>query len=165
MYWPADGVCDGAAWPLSGLTLTRKSTPASAEPLEMPLLLWFLELMVTSVKRPMTAEGLMTNTLPLPLLVLIPALALPMQSPCDAGSWQVPVPVPPVGLLQVAPELLPKSLKQSASVVHEKATPAVEDTEHCCPPVMEPLLISTHPGASECVSGSIRETTTALGVG
>ena len=106
-YCPAEGTSEGAAWPLSGVTVTLKSTPASAELLEMPVELWFLELIVTSVRRPMTAEGRITNTLPLPLLVFRPAFALPMQVPDDAGSWHVPVLVPPVGLLQVAPELLP----------------------------------------------------------
>jgi hypothetical protein len=55
------------------VTVTRKSIPASAE--LFTLLPDCLELTVTSVRRPITAEGRMSNTLPLPLLVFIPAEA------------------------------------------------------------------------------------------
>ena len=105
----------GACWPLCGATVTLKSTPASAELLTEPVAeLTCFELTVTSVRRPTTAEGLTTNTLPLPLDVLIPAIAFPMQ-----------VPVCPVHVL-----LPPASIVQS--------------TWHCTPPVMLPLLSSTH---------------------
>src|SRR5437667_11034519 len=70
----------GSDWPLSGATVTLKSTPASAELLTEPVVEpSCFELTVTSVRRPTTAEGLTTNTLPLPLDVLIPAFAFPMQ--------------------------------------------------------------------------------------
>src|SRR5215472_17563037 len=73
------GITTGLPGPV---TLTVKSTPASAELLTPPTVLPFCcEFTVTSVRRPTTAEGLTTNTLPLPLLVLIPATALPMHSP------------------------------------------------------------------------------------
>src|SRR5260370_13893440 len=68
------------------VTDTEKFTPASAE------LLWMscFEFRVTSVRRPMTAEGLITNTLPLPLDVLMPATALPMHWPVCAVQLLVP---------------------------------------------------------------------------
>ena len=89
------------SWFPCGETDTWKSIPASAELLVEPLVVICLELTVTSVSSPITAEGLMTNTLPLPLLVLIPAFALPIQPVrLFAGREQVPE-------LQVDPELLP----------------------------------------------------------
>src|SRR6266852_6710546 len=68
----------GWGWPDSGLTVTAKSTPASAELVPMSMLLFFPT--VTSVRRPITAEGLTTNTLPLPLFVFIPACRPPMHA-------------------------------------------------------------------------------------
>src|SRR5215469_764684 len=82
----------GITWGLPGpVTDTVKSTPASAELLTPPVVapFWF-ELTVTSVSRPTTAEGLTTKTLPLPLLVLIPATALPMHSPLAVVHELVP---------------------------------------------------------------------------
>lgn len=66
--------------------LTEKSTPAKAELLAVVC----FELMVTSVSRPMTAEGLTTKTLPFPLFVLIATLVLPMHD-ADAVPEQMPV--------------------------------------------------------------------------
>src|SRR5258708_40290821 len=69
------GVMLGAGAPGGGVTFTSKSTPANAELL--PILTVLLFCTLTSVRRPITAEGLMTNTLPAPLLVFIPALRVP----------------------------------------------------------------------------------------
>jgi hypothetical protein len=44
---------------------------------------------LTSVKRPITADGLTRNTLPLPLLVFIPALKLPVHPPVHTPPVQV----------------------------------------------------------------------------
>ena len=112
----------GTGWPLLGRTDTAKSTPASAELVPVLLVLFFDT--VTSVKRPTTAEGLITNTLPLPLLVFIPVVTLPMQVqgvlglPFASTPPQTPVPVGEKAILLA----------------------------HCCPPVMVPvlLLFSTH---------------------
>src|SRR2546428_10994950 len=111
-------------WAGAGLTSTLKSTPASAElvPTEARLVL----VRLTSVRRPITADGRMTNTLPAPLLVLMPALnppahkRLPWPSPAQLTvpvvgsrgqfSSQIcpPVIVPPAFRTQwVAPPLLP----------------------------------------------------------
>jgi hypothetical protein len=49
-------------------TVTLKSTPANAE---LVAVVPCFELTVTSVRSPITADGLTTNTLPVPLLVLI----------------------------------------------------------------------------------------------
>src|SRR5215510_11445762 len=59
----------------AGLTATLKSTPASAElvPMDPALLL----LRLTSVRRPITADGRMTNTLPFPLFWAKAALLAP----------------------------------------------------------------------------------------
>src|SRR5262249_18781354 len=74
------------------VTDTEKFTPARAELLTAPLPLPdCFELTVTSVRRPMTAEGLTTNTLPFPLEVLIPATAMP--APCRDGARQVLLPL------------------------------------------------------------------------
>src|SRR5262249_1759097 len=111
-------------WAGAGLTVTLKSTPASAElvPAEEEV---FLELRLTSVRRPITADGRMTNTLPLPLLVLMPTpnppthKPLPWPSPVHwtvpSGwrvqfSWQIcpPVMLPLASITQwVVPPLLP----------------------------------------------------------
>src|SRR5215467_13624105 len=110
-------------WAGAGLTSTLKSTPASAElvPTEVVLVLARL----TSVRRPITADGRMTNTLPLPLLVLMPTLnppthrslpwPLPVHATVPSGwrvqfSWQIcpPVMLPPAFRTQwVVPPLLP----------------------------------------------------------
>src|SRR5207244_1890177 len=58
-------------WPLNGVTVTWKSTPACEE-VEAEAC---FELMVAFVRRPTTADGLTTNTLPLPLDVLIVVLS------------------------------------------------------------------------------------------
>src|SRR5215472_8669559 len=84
-------------WAGAGLTVMLKSTPASAEllPAEAEV---FLELRLTSVRRPITADGRMTNTLPLPLLVLMPTpnppthKLLPWPAPVHAtvpSGWRV----------------------------------------------------------------------------
>src|SRR5215470_15130478 len=111
-------------WAGAGLTVMLKSTPASAEllPAEAEV---FLLLRLTSVRRPTTADGRMTNTLPLPLLVLMPTPNPPMHKPLPwpspvhttepSGwsvqvSWQVcpPVMLPLVSRTQwVEPPLLP----------------------------------------------------------
>src|SRR5215467_2573822 len=90
----------------AGLTSTLKSTPASAELVPMSATLFLARL--TSVRRPTTADGRMTNTLPLPLLVLMPAAKppahklLPLPSPRHAivpsglrvqFCWQICPPV------------------------------------------------------------------------
>src|SRR5215510_4201575 len=67
-----------AAPPFGSVTFTSKSTPASAE--LVPTLMVAFLCTVTSVRRPITAEGRMTNTFPAPLFVLIPAERLPAQS-------------------------------------------------------------------------------------
>jgi hypothetical protein len=76
---------------------------------------------VTSVRRPITAEGLTTNTLPLPLLVLIPAERLPAHAPFRTTP-HIPVVPPLTGKMQVWPGVV-----QLALLVHE-----------------EPLVLSTH---------------------
>src|SRR5216684_133379 len=67
-----------ARLPLGSVAFTSKSTPAYAE--LVPTLMVEFFCTVTSVRRPITAEGSTTNTFPLPLLVLIPALRVPAQS-------------------------------------------------------------------------------------
>src|SRR5437867_1003526 len=105
----------GAAWPEFGETVTLKFTPASAELLTPPRAdPACFELTVTSVRRPITAEGLTTNTLPLPLDVLIPAARCPTQ-------------VPVVGVHVLTPE---------ASIL--------QLITHCSPPEILPLLLSVH---------------------
>src|SRR5437773_11763451 len=71
-------------WAGAGLTSTLKSTPASAElvPTEARLVL----VRLTSVRRPITADGRMTNTLPAPLLVLMPTLNPPTHKPLPCPS-------------------------------------------------------------------------------
>src|SRR5215831_506200 len=86
---------------------TEKSTPAIAELVPTEIVAFFCRL--TSVRRPITAEGLTTNTLPLPLFVLMALLRLPTQPPvhtpllqdCPVAQsasveqvlWQTPNPV------------------------------------------------------------------------
>src|ERR1043166_6452671 len=107
-------------WAGAGLTSTLKSTPASAElvPTEARLVL----VRLTSVRRPITADGRMTNTLPAPLLVLMPTLnppthvpSTPVHATVPSGwrvqlFWQISPPwmLPPDCRTQwVAPPLLP----------------------------------------------------------
>lgn len=83
------GVRVGLAPPPTGVTATDTSTPASAELDPMNVLVpaaLCLPPMVASVRRPITAEGLMTNTFPLPPDVFIPAEKPPMH----ALSWVSP---------------------------------------------------------------------------
>src|SRR5437879_12881825 len=68
----------------AGLIETLKSTPASAELVPMSVVLLFCRL--TSVRRPTTAEGRKTNTLPLPLFVLIPTENPPTHKPLPLPS-------------------------------------------------------------------------------
>jgi hypothetical protein len=76
-----------AVLPLDALGMvTEKSTPANAELLAVVC----FELTVTSVRRPITADGLTTNTLPFPLFVFIATLVLPMHD-ADAVPEQMPV--------------------------------------------------------------------------
>lgn len=86
----------------------------------------------------MTAETLATNTLPLPLLVLIPAATLPMHPAVPVfGSVQKPP-------TQVAPELLPRNAVQSELAVHAKVL-APPDTEQLdAPPLITPFESRTH---------------------
>src|SRR5713226_5424255 len=99
-------------------TVTLKPTPAAPHHLTAPAPLpACFELTVTSVSRPITAEGLMTKMLPAPLDVLIPATACPLQVP--VGVLHVKV---PSGLIvQLSwhcspPEILPLlSITQAAS--------------------------------------------------
>src|ERR1019366_4790238 len=76
----------GTTVPFGPVTVTLKSTPASAELLATVC----FELTVTSVSRPITAEGLMTKMLPAPLDVLIPATACPLQVPLGVLHVLVP---------------------------------------------------------------------------
>jgi hypothetical protein len=74
------------------------------------------ELTVTSVRRPITAEGLITNTLPLPLEVLIPATATPAHCP-DCG---VHVLLPRASIVQLdwqvyPPEMVPPEFRVHAT--------------------------------------------------
>src|SRR5262252_2417638 len=101
-------------WAGAGLTATLKSTPASAELVPAEAVM-FLLLRLTSVRRPTTADGRMTNTLPLPLLVLIPAAMLPTHK-------SLPLPFPEHTTLPV------ESRVQLFSQI--------------CPPVMLPLELS-----------------------
>src|SRR2546426_11818113 len=97
------------------------STPANAELVPMLTELFFPTL--TSVRRPMTAEGLMTKALPLPLLVFIPALRVPMHNPLPTTP-HVPE-VAPFGITQVSGAV------QLLSDVHEP--PAVPLTHTPAP--------------------------------
>src|SRR5215510_3418428 len=92
----------------AGFTSTLKSTPASAELVPMDPVLFLVRL--TSVRRPITADGRMTNTLPLPLLVLMPAARLPTHKPLPWPSpehatvpsgWRVQL------LSQICPPVMP----------------------------------------------------------
>src|SRR6266853_4023031 len=81
----------GTFVPFAPVTVTLKSTPASAELLTAPVLLPdCFELTVTSVSRPITAEGLTTKMLPAPLDVLIPATACPLQVPLAGVQLLLP---------------------------------------------------------------------------
>ena len=128
--------------------VTEKSTPANAELVAG----WVcFELAVTSVRSPMTAEGLTTNTFPVPLEVFIVTLVLPMQvlvvvpeqKPEFSQTPSIVSQVPPVPhsafvVQAVCPEQV-AGLVQLAVVVQ-----AVE-AAHCTPPLIEPLLpLSTH---------------------
>ena len=73
----------------AGLTSTLKFTPASAE--LVPVKGVVLVVRLTSVRRPITADGRMTNTLPLPLLVLMPTLNPPTHK---SLPWPVHATVP-----------------------------------------------------------------------
>jgi hypothetical protein len=135
--------------------LTEKSTPAKAELLAVVC----FELMVTSVSRPMTAEGLTTKTLPFPLFVLIATLALPMHD-ADAVPEQMPVSsqkpltvsqvvplarhgVVSAALQATAPWQVCVALPQLELIV--QAAPPEEIGPHCTPPVILPLdPLSTH---------------------
>src|SRR5579864_7799922 len=92
-----------------------KSTPASAE--LVPTLTVLLFCRLTSVKRPTTAEGRMSNTLPAPLLVLIPTANPPAHK---LLPWPSPVHV-------ITPVL----------------GSAVQFSWQVCPPVIEPLEFRT----------------------
>ena len=79
--------------------VTAKSTPANAELVAVVC----FELMVTSVNKPMTAEGLTSNTLPLPLFVFIATSVWPTHD-ADALPEQIPVFVQkPLTTSQVVP--------------------------------------------------------------
>jgi len=142
--------------------LTCISTPARAELLTEPLTgLICLELTVTSVSRPTTAEGLTTNTLSLPLLVLIVTLALPTQFAPHAAPLQVTLHVPefaqkPAITLQ-EPTAPPQSASDLQAVAPVQVSPAVQsavtvhepldDTgPHATPPLIVPVLslFNTH---------------------
>src|SRR5947209_11984572 len=73
----------------AGLTSTLKFTPARAE--LVPVKGVVLVVRLTSVRRPITADGRMTNTLPLPLLVLMPTLNPPTHK---SLPWPVHATVP-----------------------------------------------------------------------
>src|SRR5262249_22619330 len=98
------GVTHGAGAPDGGVTCTSKSTPAKAE--LVPTLMVLLFCTVTFVSRPITAEGLMTNTLPLPLLVFMPALMVPPQTPEAVRGTLVRL-KQSVRAEQVAPRVIP----------------------------------------------------------
>jgi hypothetical protein len=99
------GVTLGAAAPGGGVTFTSKSTPAYAELVPISMLVFFCRL--TSVRRPITAEGLTTNTLPLPLLVFIPALRVPAQTfPLVSGMGVHPLAEQSVPDEQIAPPVI-----------------------------------------------------------
>src|SRR5262245_34294943 len=87
-------------WLDSDLTSTLKSTPASAELVPMLTVLFFPT--ETSVRSPITAEGLIRKTLPLPLLVFIPALRKPAHLPLETFP-QTPVVPPARGKMQLWP--------------------------------------------------------------
>src|SRR6516164_7599348 len=89
-------------WAGAGLTATLKSTPASAE-LE-PVKGVVLVERLTSVRRPITADGRMTNTLPLPLFVLMPAARLPTHKPFP---WPEHVTVPSGWRAQLLSQICP----------------------------------------------------------
>src|SRR5437879_849332 len=81
----------GTFVPFAPVTVTLKSTPASAELLTAPVPLPdCFEFTETSVRRPITAEGLTTKMLPAPLDVLIPATACPLQVPLAAVQVLLP---------------------------------------------------------------------------
>src|SRR5437660_561576 len=129
--------------------VTAKSTPANAELVAVVC----FELMVTSVNKPMTAEGLTSNTLPLPLLVFIATSVWPTHE-ADALPEQIPVSVQkPLTTSQVVP-LAEQSVsdKQATApwqvcvavgqfAVVVQAVPPEEIGPHCVPPVIEPSLL------------------------
>src|SRR5215469_8437220 len=81
----------GWCWPFMPVATTLKSTPANAELVPTESVAFFCRL--TSVRRPITAEGRTTNTLPLPLFVFIALLRLPTHPPVHTPALHV---VPPV---------------------------------------------------------------------
>src|SRR5215468_1607972 len=107
----------GSGAPDGGVTWTSRSTPAKAE--LVPTLMVLLFCTVTFVSRPITAEGLMTNTLPLPLLVFMPALMVPPQTPEAGIGTHVPL-EQSVPAEHVAPPVI---------------APVPEFTTQCNPPV------------------------------
>src|SRR2546425_6773814 len=130
MYWPFGGLTTGPTCPAVGSTSTLTSTPASAE------LVWVVLVMVTSVRRPMTIEGRMTNTLPLPLLVFIPAAKLPTQSPVCAVHpvlsqvcWQIWPPVIVPLLLSTQLSFAPWLLYVKLPLLWAKTAPEVKVKE------------------------------------
>jgi hypothetical protein len=133
--------------------LTEKSTPAKAE---LDAVVCF-ELTVTSVSRPITAEGRTKNTLPFPLLVLIATSVLPMHE-ADAVPEHIPVfeqtlftvsQVEPVGQLGFSAlhATTPWQVWPVGQLLlAEHWAPPEEMGPHCTPPVMLPLLLlSTQP--------------------
>jgi hypothetical protein len=132
--------------------VTEKSTPANAELVEVVC----FELMVTSVRRPMTADGLTTNTLPFPLLVLIATSVWPTHD-ADAVPEHIPVSAQtPFTMSQVVPLAVHCVFEvhamapwhvwvvvgQFALVV--QALPPEVMGPHGCPPLIDPsVLLST----------------------
>src|SRR5262245_55283242 len=137
----------GWCWPLMPVATTLKSTPANAQLVPPGSVACFCSL--TSVRRPITAEGRTTNTLPLPLFVFIALLRLPTHPPVHTPALQVcPVaqsalvehvlshmPKPVAGLM-FAQISAPPRAAQSAAVAQ---VPAL----HVVPPVIVPLEFNT----------------------
>jgi hypothetical protein len=74
---------------------------------------------VTFVSSPITAEGRITNTLPLPLLVFMPALIVPPQVPEAGMGTHVPV----------------EQSEPAEQVAPPVIAPLFEFTTQCKPPV------------------------------
>src|SRR5260370_42120118 len=89
--------------PLGSVAFTSQSNPGYAE--LVPTLMVAFCCRVTSFRRRITAEGSTTNTFPLPLFVLIPALRVPAQS-VSPGTIVHPVLVQTDLWEQVAPPVI-----------------------------------------------------------
>jgi len=137
------GVTQGVGWPPIPLAVTEKSTPAYAELVPTSIVLFFCRL--TSVRRPTTAEGLTTNTLPKPLLVFMAAPRVPEQPPVHTPVVQL-WPVEQSASLEHDVAHMPKCVvasifTQVPPIAEQSASAAQVPALQVVPPVIWPLFL------------------------